>query len=88
MQNITLFQFFRYTIMMSYFIQAKYPLESYLEYPLLVIQDFTILIMALSYQKKMGISFLVICGLYSGLSSAIITNFFSKSMISFFVVSI
>nr|CAD7394309.1 unnamed protein product [Timema cristinae] len=74
-----------YTIMTCYNYTNKYSLLSYMEYPIILIQQIILIYLVVKYMDLLGQFSFVCCGLYIGITVAFLTGLFPRRMLAFLV---
>lgn len=78
---------FSYTVTMLYNYTNRHALLSYLEYPIIIFQEYIIIALVLHYKKKSPIVFLSILLLYSSISLAFAYHVVDKFILTLLLVS-
>ncbi|XP_046996821.1 solute carrier family 66 member 3 [Schistocerca americana] len=74
-----------YTIMASYNFCNDYALLSYMEYPIILVQEIILIYLVLKYKNMVNTLSFAIFGIYLGLTSAFLTGVLPKTILSILV---
>lgn len=72
-----------YTIMACYNYCNGYALLSYMEYPIILVQEVILIYLVLKYQDSANLFSLVCFGLYCGITATFVTGVLPKSILAF-----
>lgn len=79
--------YFSYTIMMSYNYRNGYAILSYLEYPIILVQEIILIICVLHYKQLLNIGSIIGASVYFSVAFAFISGIVPLGMLAFMVVS-
>lgn len=80
-------ELFSYTVMLSYNYTSGYDFLSYMEYPVLLLQEYALIYYAFKYQDLLGRRTQVVAILYSIVATLIYMKLFPIIILKFLVVS-
>lgn len=80
-------ELFSYTVMMSYNYTNSYDFLSYMEYPILLLQEYALIYFAFKYQNLLGLRTQVVAVLYVIIATLIYLKLFPLVILQFLVVS-
>lgn len=80
-------ELFSYTVMMSYNYISGYDFLSYMEYPVLLLQEYVLIYYAFKYQDLLGKRTQIVAILYSIIATLIYLRLFPIIILTFLVVS-
>lgn len=80
-------ELFSYTVMMSYNYCNGYSMMSYLEYPILLLQDFVLVFLVLKYKRLLGKDAYLIALGYFAVTALVLTKIMPVFLLSLLVVS-
>lgn len=80
-------ELFSYTVMMSYNYSNDYTFLSYMEYPILLLQEYVLIYFVFKYQDILGRKTQIIAGLYVIICTLIYLKIFPIMILTFLVVS-
>lgn len=81
-------ELFSYTTMMSYNYYSRYAILSYLEYPMLLMQEYVLVFLVLKYNGMLNQHTYVIAGAYFCVFSLILSRLLPSFLFTMLVVSI
>lgn len=77
---------FSYTIMLSYNFRSGYALLSYLEYPIILLQELILILCVLYYKQLLNFTSLVCAGVYFTIAGSFLIGLVPLGLIAFMVV--
>lgn len=80
-------ELFSYTVMMSYNYTNGYEFLSYMEYPILLLQEYVLVYFVFKYQNLLGLKTQLITVLYVIIATLIYLKLFPVIILQFLVVS-
>lgn len=80
-------ELFSYTTMMSYNYYSRYAILSYLEYPMLLIQEYVLVFLVLKYNEMLNQRTYIIAGAYFFIFCLILVRFMPSFLFTMLVVS-
>lgn len=78
---------FSYTIMTCYNYCNSYALLSYLEYPIILVQEIILIFLVLKYMALLGKNSFACFGLYIAITGAFLSGLLPKTMLAVLAVS-
>lgn len=73
--------------MFSYNFRNGYALLSYMEYPIILIQELILIYLVLYYKALLGTNGLMGCGMYFAIAGGLLMGFFPREFLIFLVVN-